>query len=129
MFKKFMSYFPGAASKMGQGAKKKARKQKTQKSNAGNPFGDFFKDIKTQTAHNQMQTEEAMLILNFEKDKLPTMAQIEERYSLKIFCILTKFRFQEYFAVNNIEEEGSMYLQSKIRNAKATLMVDLHNTL
>jgi hypothetical protein len=80
MFKKFMSYFGGAASKVGGGAKKKAKKQKTQQSNAHNPFGDFFKDIKTQTAGSRMATDEALMILNFEKATIPTMAQIEERY-------------------------------------------------
>merc|ERR1712194_975451 len=113
MFKKFMSYFGGAASKIGQGTKKKPRKQKAQQSNVHNPFGDFFKDIKTQTVHKHMETEEALLILNFQKATIPTVEEIEERY-------------QAYYLLNTPQEEGSVYLQSKIKNAKSTLMVDLY---
>ena len=89
MYKKFMSYFggaasyfSGAASKVGGGAKKKAKKQKTQQSNTHNPFGDFFKDIKTQTSGPRMATNEALEILNFQKGSIPTIAQIEKKYPL-----------------------------------------------
>ena len=79
----------------------KAKKQQKQ-SNFQNPFGDAFKELTKTVKISRIKTDEAMLILNFEKNEIPTVDEINER-------------FTTFYNMNDSTEQGSVYLQSKIK--------------
>ena len=91
----------------------KAKKQQKQ-SNFQNPFGDAFKELTKTVKISRIKTDEAMLILNFEKNEIPTVDEINER-------------FTTFYNMNDSTEQGSVYLQSKIKNSREQLLAEFHD--
>lgn len=79
MFSRFMSFFRGSVSKAGENVKKAGKRKREKKTEHQSPFGDMFKDVKTQTFHKKMEMDEALQILNFNKDDIPTIEEIDEK--------------------------------------------------
>lgn len=116
MFKKFLDIMNMGITYGGKKGGKKAKSgAKKQQQSFHNPFGDAFKDLTKGVNINRMKADEALLILNFtNKEEIPTIQAIEEK-------------FQAFYTMNDAKQEGSVYLQSKVKNARNTLQSELHD--